>query len=80
MTDTMKRVPSWVWSAVWQAVLLIFALGVASERYAPKEFVTEQIKAHAEATEAQHKEDIKEIKAILERMEARQYEQAKQKR
>jgi len=78
-TEKFSKIPSWVWSAVWQAVLLIFALGVASERYAPKEYVDDKIKEHAVATEGRHVDDMREIKEALKRIEERQYEQAKRR-
>lgn len=79
MTDSIKKIPNWVWSALWQAILLVFALGVASERYAPKAWVEEKIGIHASQSEAKYNEDMRDIKDALKRIEERQYEQAKKR-
>jgi hypothetical protein len=45
---------------------------------APREWVQDRIKDHEVRTEQARKDDMREIKEILKRIEERQYELAKQ--
>ena len=75
MTDTIKKLPPWLLDAVKYIVFLAFAAGGAYATFAPKEWVTEKIdgavKVHEERTESQRKEDMRDIKDALRRIEER---------
>lgn len=79
MNEFVKKPPPWVWSAVWYLISLAFAAGIAYETFAPKSWVTQKIQEHEVRTESQRREDMKEIKEGLKRIEERQYEQARRK-
>ena len=83
MTDLPGKLPSWAWGFMRYVLGLVFAAGVAYEMFAPKVWVTGQIKEHEERTEAQRKEDMRELKDLVKELKVdikdlgnRQYEQA----
>jgi hypothetical protein len=75
MPDQLKKLP---WGLIIQVLSIIFAAGVAYATFAPKEWVQDRIKDHEVRTEQARKDDMREIKEILKRIEDRQYELARQ--
>jgi hypothetical protein len=80
MTEAARKLPGWVWSAMWYVISLVFAAGIAYETFAPKPWVEAKIKEHEVRTEEARKEDMRDIKESLKRIEERQYQAAQNKR
>ncbi len=75
MRSLFQRVPSWFWGLLIQAVILIYALGKASEAYASKAYVDEHIKE----AQALSRSDVQELKALIIKLDDRLYQEATKK-
>ena len=77
MPESLKKIPPWAAQILIWIVVLIFSAGAAYETFAPKTWVQDRITEHEVRTEEARKEDMKDIKEALKRIEERQYEAAK---
>jgi len=75
MTDALKKMP---WQLIIQVAVWVFLAGMAYATFAPKPWVEEKIKEHEVRTEEVRKQDMRDIKDALNRIEERQYQQAQQ--
>lgn len=78
MPESLKKIQPWMVQILIWVVTLIFLAGGAYREFAPREWVQEKIQDHATKSEQSYREDMREIKDALKRIEDRQYEAAQQ--